>query len=124
MPAMNRRQCLALGIMAVLLGAGLGPGPVAVSAEAHSSRFVPAVDVAPAPPAASDPTSVRTDLAWAAAATPAGVPWPLLAALASLTVLGARRPRRSLALSLVLFLAIFARSLGTHEGRAPPVFPV
>jgi len=112
---MNRRQFLALGFMAAFLGAGLGAGVFVGSAEAHPSRFVPAVDVVPEPPAAFDSTSAPAALAWTAAAAPAGVPWPLLAALAGLTVLGSRRPRRSLALSLVLLLAIFAFENGVHS---------
>lgn len=108
---MTRGRCLVLGSIGVLLGAGLLAGP----AEAHRPAFIPVVDVVPEPVAAPDPTPTPANLAWTAAPTPAGIPWSLLAALAGLTAVGARRPRRNLALALVLLLAVFAFENGVHS---------
>jgi len=111
MPAMSGRRLLALGFIAALFGVGLLAGP----ADAHGPRFVPVVDVVPEPVAATDLAPAVEDLAWTAAPTTAGVPWPLVAALAGLTAVGARRPRRNLALALVLLLAVFAFENGVHS---------
>ena len=108
---MSRGRLLALSIIGALLGAGIFAGPAA----AHVPRFVPVVDVVPEPAAAPDRTPALLDLAWTAAPSPAGVPWYLVVVLSSLTVLGARRPRRNLALALVLLLAIFAFENGLHS---------
>ena len=108
---MNRGRLLALSFIGALLGAGFFAGP----AEAHLPRFAPVVDVVPEPAAAPDRTPALLDLAWTAAPTPAGVPWYLVVALSGLAALGARRPRRNLALALVLLLAIFAFENGLHS---------
>jgi hypothetical protein len=111
MPAMTRGRRLVLGVFGVLLGVGLLAGPAA----AHRPPFIPLVDVVPEPVAAPDPTPTPANLAWTAASTPAGIPWPLMAVLAGLTAAGARRPRRKLALALVLLLAVFAFENGVHS---------
>lgn len=108
---MNRGRLLALSFIGALLGAGFFAGPAA----AHLPRFAPVVDVVPEPAAAPDRTPALLDLAWTAAPTPAGVPWYLVVALSGLAALGARRPRRNLALALVLLLAIFAFENGLHS---------
>jgi hypothetical protein len=116
MLAMTRGRRFALSFIGVLLGAGLGIGMFAGLAEAHFPRFAPVVDVVPEPATATDPTPPLVDLAtWTAAPLPAEVPWYLVATLAGLTALGARRPRRKLALALVLLLAIFAFENGVHS---------
>ena len=107
---MSRGRLLALSFIGALLGAGIFAGPAA----AHLSRAVPVVDVVSEPAAPPDRTPALLDLAWTAAPTPAGVPWYLVVALSGLTALGARRPRRNLALALVLLLAIFAFESGLH----------
>ena len=107
---MSRGRLLALSFIGALLGAGFFAGPAA----AHLPRFAPVVDVVPEPVAAPDRIPALLDLAWTAAPTPAGVPWYLVVALSGLTALGARRPRRNLALALVLLLAIFAFESGLH----------
>lgn len=108
---MNRGRLLALSFIGALLGAGFFAGPAA----AHLPRFVPVVDVVPEPAAAPDRTPALLDLAWTAAPTPAGVPWYLVVALSGLAAVGARRPRRNLALALVLLLAILAFENGLHS---------
>ena len=108
---MSRGRLLALSFIGALLGAGFFAGPAA----AHLPRFAPVVDVVPEPAAAPDRTPALLDLAWTAAPTPAGVPWYLVVALSGLAALGARRPRRNLALALVLLLAIFAFENGLHS---------
>ena len=108
---MNRRRLPGLLFVTALLGGGLLAGP----AEAHVSRFLPAVDVVPEPTTAAAPTLVPADPAWTAAPIPAGVPWVLVAALAGITALGAHRPRRTLTVALVLILAVFAFENGVHS---------
>ena len=108
---MNRGRLLALSFIGALLGAGFFAGPAA----AHLPRFAPVVDVVPEPAAAPDRIPVLLDLAWTAAPTPAGVPWYLVVALSGLAAVGARRPRRNLALALVLLLAILAFENGLHS---------
>ena len=108
---MNRGRLLALSFIGALLGAGFFAGPAA----AHLPRFAPVVDVVPEPAAAPDRTPALLDLAWTATPTPAGVPWYLVVALSGLAAVGARRPRRNLALALVLLLAIFAFENGLHS---------
>lgn len=112
---MTRGRRFALSFIGALLGAGLGAGMFAGPAAAHVPRFAPVVDVVPEPAAATDPTPALVDLAWTAAPLPAAVPWYLVATLVGLTALGARRPRRKLALALVLLLAIFAFENGVHS---------
>jgi hypothetical protein len=111
MPAMTRRQRLALGFSAALLGAGLLAGP----AEAHRSTFVPAVDVVPEPVTVTAYTPAPADLAWRAAPASIGIPWTLLGVAAGVIVAGARRPRRNLALALVLLVGLFAFENGVHS---------
>ena len=107
---MSRGRLLALSFIGALLGGGLFAEPAA----AHLPRFAPVVDVVPEPAAAPDRIPALLDLAWTAAPTPAGVPWYLVVALSGLTALGARRPRRNLALALVVLLAVFAFESGLH----------
>lgn len=54
-------------------------------------------------------------VAWQAAQAPAAIPWPAL--LVALAVLAARvrRPRRAVALGLVLILALFVFETGVHS---------
>ena len=107
---MTLRQRLALGFSAALLGAGLLVGP----AEAHRSTFAPAVDVVPEPVTVTE-LAPAPDLAWTAAPAPMGIPWALLGVVAGVIGVGTRRPRRNLALALVLLVGLFALENGVHS---------
>ena len=66
----------------------------------------------------SDGRSNGDDLpSWALAAAPEmpGFPWPALALVAAAVALGWWRPRRTVALALVLLLAVFAFDDGLHS---------
>jgi hypothetical protein len=102
---------LALTLMVVaLLGAMLSP-----PAEAHRGVLADVLDTpaAPAPlaVAAEEPTRF---VGAAAPAAPLPV-WPLVAALVALGLAGASKPRRALALVLVVVVAIFALETGVHS---------
>ena len=102
------RLVLALVVVA-LWGAMLTP------AEAHRGATVDVAE-APAPPsllpvAAEEPSRH----AWSAAPAAPIPAWPLVAALVALGLAGARKPRRALALALVVVVAIFTLETGVHS---------
>jgi hypothetical protein len=110
MRVMRWPRILALACAVALLGAVALPP----SASAHlASRSVLIEDVAPlaAPPVALPSPA----LSWTGAPAPVPVPWHLVALLAGLAALGARRPRRALGLTLILLLAVFAFESGVHS---------
>src|SRR4029453_9085267 len=110
MRVMRWPRILALACAVALLGAVALPP----SASAHlASRSVLIEDVAAlaAPPVALPSPA----LSWTGAPAPVPVPWHLVALLAGLAALGARRPRRALGLALILLLAVFAFERGVHS---------
>lgn len=107
-------RILALACAVALLGAVALP-PSASAHLASRPALTPALmeDVPPeAAPSVSLPSPASS---WTAAPTPVPVPWHLLALLAGLAALGARRPRRALVLALILVLAVFAFESGVHS---------
>jgi hypothetical protein len=63
------------------------------------------------PPAATPPATME----WSSAPTPPAVPWPAMLAIAAVLVITWRRPRRALALAIVLILGVFAFENGLHS---------
>ncbi len=90
-------------LLLVALGALVGSS-VPVSAHAPADAIV-AATVVDLPSAA----------AWQAAAPPIGLPWMAVIVVALLGIVSARRPRRALALTIVLVLALFAFENGVHS---------
>jgi hypothetical protein len=82
---------------------------VAWSAPAWAHSAFKAAAEAPAP---STPAPVA---AWTAAAASPAVPWPAILAAAAALIVAWRRPRRALALAIVLILAVFAFETGVHS---------
>lgn len=72
----------------------------------------PALEVRAELPAA--PTAAPT-ATWSAAPTPPTIPWPALLAVALVSIAAWRRPRRALALAIVVILAVFAFENGVHS---------
>jgi hypothetical protein len=107
-----RRPGVTLAGFLVLVGlcALWGAAPT----EAHE-RSIPVVVEAPAADPAPVALPEERPLAWKSAPALPGVPWVALLALAVSTAVGARRPRRTLALALVLVLALFAFETGRHS---------
>ena len=66
-----------------------------------------ATDVATATPAST--------LAWSTAPAPPAVPWPAILGAAAVLAVARRRPRRAMALAIVLILAVFAFENGVHS---------
>ena len=58
--------------------------------------------------AAEVPAAPPSTMAWSPAPTPPGVPWPALLGAAAALIISWRRPRRALALAVVLILGLFA----------------
>ena len=54
-------------------------------------------------------------LLWSAAPTPPAIPWPATLAVAVVSIAAWRRPRRALALAVVLILGLFAFENGVHS---------
>ena len=112
MPTVMRtagRLTLALMLVA-LLGAMLSP-----PAEAHRGGRADVLETValPALPAVAVEEPERLVLS---AAPAAPVPaWPLVAALVALGLAGARKPRRALALALIVVVAIFTLETGVHS---------
>jgi hypothetical protein len=100
MAAMTGRIGILLVIaLAVLAGSG-------VPAWAHTATdTAPIVNVADTSPIAL----------WQASAPAAGVPWTVVILVLALGAISARRPRRALALTVVLLLAFFAFENGVHS---------
>jgi hypothetical protein len=72
----------------------------------------PAIEAAAQAPA---PTVAVPTATWSSAPTPPAVPWPAILAAAAALIVGWRRPRRALALAIVLILALFAFENGVHS---------
>lgn len=108
---MRRPSLLALGLGLVLAGAVVLPHEAAAHSGVRLVLEDVAADVAPAAPIAP----ALDDLVWSSAAAGASVPWPLVAVAMSLVALGVRRPRRALALTLILLAAVFAFESGIHS---------
>jgi hypothetical protein len=60
-------------------------------------------------------TSSAPTLAWSSAPAPPTIPWPLMLTVAAVLIVAGRRPRRALALAIVLILAVFAFENGLHS---------
>jgi len=65
--------------------------------------------------AAEVPAAPPSTMAWSPAPTPPGVPWPALLGAAAALIISWRRPRRALALAVVLILGLFAFENGVHS---------
>jgi hypothetical protein len=101
MTPMSRRFAL---ISALVLAASVswcGPAMAHPAIEAAAQSSTPAVAV---------PTAT-----WSSAPTPPAVPWPAILAAAAALIVAWRRPRRALALAIVLILALFAFENGVHS---------
>jgi hypothetical protein len=94
-------------LMVALLGAMLSP-----PAEAHRAAQADALPL-PAPSPALEEAPSR--LAWSAAPAAPLPAWTVLAALVVAGLAGARRPRRALALALVVFVAVLTLESGVHS---------
>lgn len=111
-----RRLFVTLLLVLSVLGM-LGPGGPAWAHSPFEPGTEVASDIAPGP-TGSDRRSDGDDLpGWALAAAPdmPGLPWPALAIVAAAVALGWWRPRRAVALALVLLLAVFAFEDGLHS---------
>jgi hypothetical protein len=72
----------------------------------------PAPEVAADLPAATAPLST---MAWSSAPESPAVPWPVMLGAAAALAIAWRRPRRALALAIVLILGLFAFENGVHS---------
>src|SRR5690348_11982408 len=61
------------------------------------------------------PPMAPSTMAWSAAPTPPVVPWAAMLAAAAALIVAWRRPRRALALAIVLILGLFAFENGVHS---------
>jgi hypothetical protein len=89
--------------VAVLWGAPVSAHPaleVRAALEAHADL-----------PVATESPS----LVWSAAPTPPAIPWPVVLAVAVVSIAAWRRPRRALALAIVLILGLLAFENGVHS---------
>ena len=65
------------------------------------------------------PVAIKSPaLAWSSAPTPPALPWPVVLAVAVVSIAAWRRPRRALALAIVLILGLLAFENGVHGGRS------
>jgi len=80
----------------------------------------PALEVRAALEAQADlPVATKSPaLAWSSAPTPPALPWPVVLAVAVVSIAAWRRPRRALALAIVLILGSLAFENGVHGGRS------
>ena len=103
---LSRRAVLV--VLAILWLGMLGAFPAA----AHGPLVEMAPPVEPAP--ASEPAALP---GWVLSAPPAepGLPWPALAVVGAAAALAWVRPRRTIALTLVLLLALFAFEDAVHS---------
>jgi hypothetical protein len=108
MPAMRRPALVTIGVLLALLGTAIQPP------DAAAHRVSNAVTLE-TPSAAPMPVLAMERLAWSAAPTPPALPWPLMLSVATLMLLGSRRPRRALAVALILVVAVFAFESGVHS---------
>jgi len=79
---------------------------------AHSAFKAAAEAPAPTAPVPSTPAPMAAS---SAAATSPAVPWPAMLVAAAALIVAWRRPRRPLALAIVLILALFAFENGVHS---------
>ena len=86
-------------------------------AGAHPALKIAADAVAVALPteAARPAATPESAAAWSAAPTLPSIPWPAMLAAAILLALAWRRPRRALALAIVLILGLLAFENGVHS---------
>jgi len=103
---MPRRFTLITALVLVACASWCGPAWAHPAIEAAAQAPAPAVAL----PAVAVPTAT-----WSAAPTPPAVPWPAILAAAAALIVGWRRPRRALALAIVLILALFAFENGVHS---------
>jgi hypothetical protein len=103
MSPMSRRFTLITALVLIACASWCGP------AWAH-----PAIEAAAQAPAPALAEAVPT-AAWSSAPTPPAVPWPAILAAAAALIVAWRRPRRALALAIVLILALFAFENGVHS---------
>ena len=109
---MRRPSLLALVLGLALLGAAVAPRNAAAHSGVRPVLEDVTVEVTSVAPIAA---AALENLTWFAAPAPATVPWPLLAAAIAMAALGARRPRRALALMLIVLAAVFAFESGIHS---------
>jgi hypothetical protein len=108
MPAMRRSALVTIGVLLVLLGTAMQPQDAA----AHRVSSPVPLDT---PSATPTPALGMERLAWSAAPTLPALPWPLMLSVATLVLLGSRRPRRALAVALILVVAVFVFESGVHS---------
>jgi len=77
----------------------------------------PALRAAAVPPAAvmSVTATPAATMAWSAAPASPAIPWPAMLVVAAVLAVAWRRPRRALALAIVLILGLFAFENGLHS---------
>lgn len=66
-------------------------------------------------PSAPTPIPAPSTMAWSSAPTPPAIPWWVMLAAAAGVIVAWRRPRRALALAIVLILGLFAFENGIHS---------
>ena len=98
---MPRRFTLITALILVACASWCGPTWAHPAFEAVAQTPAPAV---------AAPTAT-----WSSAPTPPAVPWPAILAAAAALIVAWRRPRRALALAIVLILALFAFENGVHS---------
>jgi hypothetical protein len=93
----------------LVLGVSLFPGTPAWGHPAFRGAADPpaAVTSVTATPAAT--------MAWSAAPASPAIPWPAMLVVAAVLAIAWRRPRRALALAIVLILGLFAFENGLHS---------
>ena len=74
----------------------------------------PALDTAVGS-SAPTPIAAPSTMAWSSAPTPPVIPWPAMLAAAAAVIVAWRRPRRALALAIVMILGLFAFENGVHS---------
>ena len=93
-----------VGILLLVALGVLAGSSVPVSAHAPADAVVTATVI-----------DIPSTAVWQAAAPPAGLPWIAIVSVVGFAIAGARRPRRALALAIVLVLALFAFENGVHS---------
>jgi hypothetical protein len=101
MSPMSRRFALITALVLAACVSWCGPAWAHPAFEAVAQTPAPAVTV---------PTAT-----WSSAPSLPAVPWPAVLAAAAALIVAWRRPRRALALAIVLILAVFAFENGVHS---------
>ncbi|MBM3219899.1 MAG: hypothetical protein FJZ38_14690 [Candidatus Rokubacteria bacterium] len=110
---MSRTALVVLALATMVLGATLlGAAPAAAHIPVHETLSTNALPSAETARAARIARSGETLGAGPAAPS---APWAVLLSLAAVAVAGAWRPRRAVALALVLVAAVFAFEAGVHS---------